>query len=202
MLIFDECTSGFRKTFGGLHLDYGVAPDIATFGKTLGNGYAINAVVGRTEVMQAAQDTFISSTFWTERIGPAAALATLEVMESEDAPARIHEIGLRVKSMWESIGRDVGINVITAGVPSIGTYSIEGFDPIVTKTFVTQEMLKRGFIAGNALYASIEHTDQILDQYFSNLHSVFKDIGKSESTDQLIKQLDDGPAQSGFQRLA
>ena len=202
VLIFDECTSGFRKTFGGLHLDYGVAPDIATFGKTLGNGYAINAVVGRTEVMQAAQDTFISSTFWTERIGPAAALATLEVMESEDAPARIHEIGLRVKSMWESIGRDVGINVITAGVPSIGTYSIEGFDPIVTKTFVTQEMLKRGFIAGNALYASIEHTDQILDQYFSNLHSVFKDISKSESTDQLIKQLDDGPAQSGFQRLA
>ena len=84
----------------------------------------------------------------------------------------------------------------------IGTYSIEGFDPIVTKTFVTQEMLKRGFIAGNALYASIEHTDQILDQYFSNLHSVFHEISKSGSTDELNKQLDDGPAQSGFQRLA
>ena len=98
--------------------------------------------------------------------------------------------------------RNVGINVITAGVPSIGTYSVEGFDPIVTKTFVTQEMLKRGFIAGNALYASIEHTDQILDQYFSNLHSVFHEISKSGSTDELNKQLDDGPAQSGFQRLA
>jgi glutamate-1-semialdehyde 2,1-aminomutase len=202
VLIFDECTSGFRKTFGGLHLDYGVDPDIATFGKTLGNGYAINAIVGRTEVMQAAQDTFISSTFWTERIGPAAALATLDVMESEDAPARIHAIGLKVKEMWESTGHNVGINVITAGVPSIGTYSIEGFDPIVTKTFVTQEMLKRGFIAGNALYASIEHTEQILDQYFSNLLPIFQEISNSGSTDQLLKRLDDGPAQSGFQRLA
>jgi glutamate-1-semialdehyde aminotransferase len=158
--------------------------------------------VGRTEVMQAAQDTFISSTFWTERIGPAAALATLDVMESEDAPARIHAIGLKVKEMWESTGHNVGINVITAGVPSIGTYSIEGFDPIVTKTFVTQEMLKRGFIAGNALYASIEHTEQILDQYFSNLLPIFQEISNSGSTDQLLKRLDDGPAQSGFQRLA
>ena len=202
VLIFDECTSGFRKTFGGLHLDYGVEPDIATFGKTLGNGYAINAIVGRTEVMQAAQDTFISSTFWTERIGPSAALATLEVMEAEDAPARINEIGLRVKDLWESIGREVGLNVITAGVPSIGTYSIEGFDPIVAKTYVTQEMLKRGFIAGNALYASIEHTDEILDRYRSNMLEVFRSISNSGGTDELERRLDNGPAQSGFQRLA
>ena len=202
VLIFDECTSGFRKTFGGLHLAYGVEPDIATFGKTLGNGYAINAIVGRTEVMQAAQDTFISSTFWTERIGPAAALATLEVMEAEDAPHRINEIGLKVKNLWESIGRDVGLNVITAGVPSIGTYSIDGFDPIVAKTFITQEMLKLGFIAGNALYASIEHTDEVLEQYQSNMLQVFKQISACTNTDELLKRLDSGPAQSGFQRLA
>ena len=202
VLIFDECTSGFRKTFGGLHLAYGVEPDIATFGKTLGNGYAINAIVGRTEVMQAAQDTFISSTFWTERIGPSAALSTLAVMEEEDAPARINQIGLKVKDLWESIGHEVGLNIITAGVPSIGTYSIEGFDPIVTKTYVIQEMLKRGFIAGNALYASIEHTDEILDRYRSNTLEVFRSISNSGGTDELERRLDDGPAQSGFQRLA
>ena len=202
VLIFDECTSGFRKTFGGLHLAYGVEPDIATFGKTLGNGYAINAIVGRTEVMQAAQNTFISSTFWTERIGPSAALATLAVMEEEDAPARINQIGLKVKDLWESIGHEVGLNIITAGVPSIGTYSIEGFDPIVTKTYVIQEMLKRGFIAGNALYASIEHTDEILDRYRSNTLEVFRSISNSGGTDELERRLDDGPAQSGFQRLA
>ena len=81
VLIFDECTSGFRETFGGLHQKYQVEPDIAMFGKTLGNGYAITAVVGRSEVMESAQSSFISSTFWTERIGPTAALATLKEMK-------------------------------------------------------------------------------------------------------------------------
>ena len=74
---------GFRKTFGGLHKFYSVEPDIAIFGKALGNGYAITAVIGKESVMQYAQETFISSTFWTERIGPTAALKTLEVMERE-----------------------------------------------------------------------------------------------------------------------
>ena len=83
VLVFDECTSGFRETFGGLHIKYGVQPDIAVFGKTLGNGYAITAVVGKRSVMEAAQSTFISSTFWTERIGPSAALATLKIMKRE-----------------------------------------------------------------------------------------------------------------------
>ena len=81
VLIFDECTSGFRETFGGLHKKYNVEPDIAMFGKALGNGYAITAIIGKRDVMESAQSTFISSTFWTERIGPAAALKTLEVME-------------------------------------------------------------------------------------------------------------------------
>lgn len=202
VLIFDECTSGFRKTFGGIHLDYGVEPDIATFGKTLGNGYAINAVVGRTEIMQAAQDTFISSTFWTERIGPTAALATLDVMREEDATSRIHQTGTKVQNLWRELGRRHGLTVVPAGIPSISTYSIEGFDPIVAKTFVTQEMLKKGFIAGNALYASLAHTDDVLDAYAESLDGVFGDIAAVGSSEQLLRRLEGGPAQSGFQRLA
>ena len=66
ILIFDECTSGFRQTFGGLHKFYKINPDIAIFEKALGNGYAINAIIGREQVMRSAEKTFISSTFWTE----------------------------------------------------------------------------------------------------------------------------------------
>ncbi len=202
VLIFDECTSGFRKTFGGLHLDYGVNPDIITLGKTLGNGYAINAVLGTTEVMQAAQDTFISSTFWTERIGPTAALATLAVMEEEDAPARIHEIGLSVQAMWTEIGRSVGLTVLPVGVPSLSTFSIENFDSLITKTFITQEMLKKGFIAGNSLYSSIAHDNLILEHYASELVKVFSKISDLNSSEGVLGLLEDGPSQAGFQRLA
>ena len=77
ILIFDECTSGFRETFGGIHLKYGVNPDMAMFGKALGNGYAITSVIREEDIMDAAQKTFISSTFWTKRIGPTAALKSL-----------------------------------------------------------------------------------------------------------------------------
>ena len=202
VLIFDECTSGFRKTFGGLHLDYGVNPDVTVLGKTLGNGYAINAILGTTEVMQAAQDTFISSTFWTERIGPTAALATLAVMEEEDAPARIHKIGLSVQEIWKNIGKSVGLNVVTNGVPSLSTFSVEGHDSLLVKTFITQEMLKKGFIAGTALYASIAHETSILDQYSDELVKVFAQISDLNSSEEIEYLLESGPSQSGFQRLA
>ena len=58
VLIFDECTSGFRQNFGGLHKLYGVNPDIAWFGKALGNGYAITAIIGKNEIMESAQKQF------------------------------------------------------------------------------------------------------------------------------------------------
>ena len=202
VLIFDECTSGFRRSFGGLHLGYGVEPDIATFGKTLGNGYAITAVVGRESVMQAAQSTFISSTFWTERIGPAAALATLEVMAEQQAPAQIDMIGRDVMRRWEDLGRDAGIELTTGGLPALANFTVHGFDAIAVKTLVTQEMLKRGFLAGTSLYASIAHTPAVLDDYCVNLADVFDLIASCENDDDLNRRLDHGKAQSGFQRLA
>ena len=96
VLIFDECTSGFRETFGGLHKFYNVEPDIAIFGKALGNGYAINAIIGKKSVMSYASSTFISSTFWTERVGPAAALETLNVMEKTKSWQKITLTGKKI----------------------------------------------------------------------------------------------------------
>ena len=152
--------------------------------------------------MQAAQGTFISSTFWTERIGPTAALAALAVMEEEDAPARIYEIGLRVQEMWKEIGHSVGLKVLPVGVPSLSTFSIEGFDALCTKTFITQEMLRKGFIAGAALYASIAHEAPVLDQYRSELEKVFARIATLNSSEGILDLLEAGPSQAGFQRLA
>ena len=200
VLIFDECTSGFRRTFGGLHMHYGIEPDIATFGKTLGNGYAITAVIGREGVMQAEQSTFISSTFWTERIGPTAALAALEAMREEDAPSRIHEIGEQVQLRWEHLGASNGLTVTTGGLPALASFTIDGLDTLAVKTFVTQKMLDQGYLAGVNLYASIAHTPEILDRYFAEIEPVFAALRDMSDT-TLLAQLADGPAQSGFRRL-
>ena len=200
VLIFDECTSGFRRSLGGLHLHYGVEPDIATLGKTLGNGYAITAVIGREEVMQAAQSTFISSTFWTERIGPTAALAALEVMREEDAPRRVHEIGTDVQERWQQLANANNITITTGGLPALANFTMVGLDPIAVKTYVTQQMLDKGYLAGVNLYASLAHTPEILDSYFEAISPVFAALSQMKD-EELKRQLPAGPAQSGFRRL-
>ena len=200
VLIFDECTSGFRRPLGGLHLDLGVEPDIATFGKTLGNGYAITAVIGRGEVMQAAQQTFISSTFWTERIGPAAALAAIAEMETCGAPDHIHQIGESVQSTWLELAASTGLTMTVGGLPALASFSLTERDPLTIKTYVTSRMLDQGYLAGPNLYASIAHTPIILESYFTALTPVLEEIGQCDDQ-ELLARLPDGLAQSGFKRL-
>ena len=101
VLIFDECTTGFRETFGGIHQKYNVTPDIAIYGKSLGNGYPITCVVGKKDLMKMKEKTFMSSTFWTDRIGPTAALKTLDVMEKTKSWEIITEKGKKIQNFWE-----------------------------------------------------------------------------------------------------
>jgi glutamate-1-semialdehyde 2,1-aminomutase len=200
VLIFDECTSGFRRTLGGLHLQYGVDPDLATFGKTLGNGYAITAVIGRREVMEAAQTTFISSTFWTERIGPTAALAALAAMKTEDAPARVHEIGLAIQERWRGVASDHGLSITVGGLPALAGYSVDGRDPLLMKTYIIRRLLDQGFLGAMSVYASVAHTDDVLDQYFDALAIVFGELATTSDSDIALR-LPQGTAHGGFARL-
>lgn len=200
VLVFDECTSGFRETHGGLHLKYGIEPDIAILGKTLGNGYAINAVLGRQEVMEATQSTFISSTFWTERIGPAAGLAALDSFASEDAPRRVHSLGQFVRSSWQSIASSNGLNLEVRGLPALSTYSVVGYDAAEVKTLITSRMLAKGFLATTAFYASVAHTAEVVDSYLNALSDVFHEIS-TLGVDGLRSALPEGVAGVGFQRL-
>ncbi|MEO9576110.1 MAG: aminotransferase class III-fold pyridoxal phosphate-dependent enzyme [Tateyamaria sp.] len=202
VLIFDECTSGFRETFGGLHLKYGVEPDLATFGKTLGNGYAVTAVLGREAVMQAAQSTFISSTFWTERIGSAAALKTLEVMERERSWEQITATGQKVIAGWTSLAEAHGVGISISGLPSIAAFVFASERGLEYGTYLIQRMLEQGYLATTALYASLAHSDAVLDRYFQALDPVFETLAGFEKGTEDIHNLLAGPVRhGGFKRL-
>lgn len=201
VLIFDECTSGFRETFGGLYQKYGVEPDMAMYGKTLGNGYAITATIGRSEVMQAAQTTFISSTFWTERIGPTAALKTLEVMEREKSWDKITAIGHDVTRRWEALAAKHGLSITTAGLPSLTTYAFNSPNALAYKTFVTQEMLAKGYLASTNFYACTEHTPALVDAYFEALDPVYATIRECEDGRDIMSLLNGPICHAGFRRL-
>ena len=201
VLIFDECTSGFRKTFGGLHKFFEVEPDLAMLGKALGNGYAINAIIGREEIMQAAQSTFISSTFWTERIGSVAALATLEAMEHEKSWETITEIGGYFQSKLTELAGEFQLPLTVKGLEALTTFSFDSPNSLAYKTFLTQEMLKKGYLAGSSFYASISHSRVILDEYFEALSPIFKVLKECEMHRDIMTLLDGPICHGGFKRL-
>ena len=180
VLIFDECTSAFRQCFGGLHKLINIDPDMALFGKALGNGYAITAILGKETVMDSAQKSFISSTFWTERIGPTAALKTLEIMEREKSWERISGLGKKIILIWEKLSKKHNLAINISGLPSLAKFSFKSKNSQAYKTFITQEMLKHKFLAATGVYLCISHNEKIFKKYSNYLDEIFYKIAECE----------------------
>lgn len=200
-LIFDECTSGFRETFGGLHKKYEVEPDIALFAKALGNGYAISACIGKKAFMEAAQQSFISSTFWTERIGPTAALKTLEIMERERSWEVITKKGQEISSRWQTLADKYDLDITTWGLPALSGFTFNSRKALSYKTLITQEMLKKGYLAANSIYVCTEHSEELINGYFECLEPIFSIIKDCEEGLEVESLLEGPDCHSGFKRL-
>ncbi len=201
VLIFDEVTSGLRLVTGGVHLHYGVTPDVAVFAKALGNGYPIGAVIGVGRVMTAAQQAFVSSTSWTERIGPAAALATLRKHRANRVGDHLVRIGARVQDGWRRLGATANVKVTVGGLPPLATLAFEGSDGQATATLFTQLMLDRGFLAGRGFYASFAHQDHHIDAYLEAAGEVFGILGEAVAAGDVRRRLRGPVAHTGFRRL-
>ncbi len=201
VLIFDECTTGFRENYGGLYKKYAVVPDIVLFGKALGNGYAITAIVGKDEVMKYGNETFISSTFWTERIGFVAANKTLEVMKKQRSWIKIKKNGKLIKDTWKRLAREHNLNIKIGGIDPLPSISFKSKNNLGYKTLITQEMLKEKILCSNLVFASMLHTKKIIDIYEDHLSKVFKKISNCENGYSLKKYLKNGVCNSGFKRL-
>ena len=201
VLCFDEITSGWRTNTGGLHLDFGVRPDLAVFAKAMGNGYAMSAVIGKTAVMEAAQKTFISSTAWTERIGPAAALATLRKHQRLNVGAHLSAVGRLIQAGWRKASANVNLNIKVYGLPPLSGFAFESEYADVLMTIFTQEMLRRGYLSAGQFYGTLAHSEESIAAYLENVGSVFEIMSGIDSIDA-AKELLDGPAKhSGFARL-
>lgn len=202
ILIFDEISAGWRLNLGGVHLLYKIYPDIAVFGKAMSNGYPMAAIIGKKDVMEAAQNTFISSTYWTEKIGPVAAIATIKKMAKKKIASYIRKLGEKTMRGIEKAAKKHDIKMKILGPPSMVTFSFEyGPDSQAIKTLFTQEMLKKGFLAGGLIYMSYAHKDSHLQRYFKALDKTFSFIKKAIDRDEVEKHLEGPVAHSGFARL-
>ena len=203
VLVFDEVSAGFRLCTGGSHKVLGVNPDIAVFAKGMTNGYPLTAIIGRRNVMDAAQGTFISSTFYTERVAFAATLKSIEVYERERVWEKQSAYGKLVQDGWKAKAEAAGLNIDIGGILPMSHFAIIGDEkPLVYKTFVTQEMLKRGYLASNAFYTSYAHSPEIIEEYLANIGEVFAEIGRAiQAHEKVEDKLLGGVCQSGFGRL-
>ena len=180
---------------------YKVIPDIAIFGKALGNGYAINAIIGKSKVMKFAEKSFISSTFWTERIGPTAALKTLEVMKKVESWKIISKQGKKIKNGWKKLAKKYALDIKVEGLDSLCSFKFLSTKHTEYKTIISQEMLKKGYLASNSVYVCIKHNDSIINKYLSNLDDVFKLIKECENGRNIDSILELSKCEEGFQRF-
>ena len=201
VLIFDEVTSGFRMNVGGIHLTLGVEPDIAVFGKAMGNGFAISAIVGRRAVMDHAQRSFISSTFWTEKIGFVAALAAIKKMLKENVPSYLVQYGELINRGLSVLSKSHDVPVSISGIPPLTHIAFETPESAAVQTLYTQEMLFKGYLLGAAVYTTYAYSEEIIEQFVADSDSVFKMIKNALENGNVKKFLKNDIAYSGFKRL-
>ena len=201
ILIFDEITSGFHDNFGGLHLKLGVNPDLAIFGKALGNGFPISAIIGKKKIMQKANETFISSTMWTEQIGFVAANATLEKLQKNNINKKNIKIGKKIKKIWKNSAINNNLNITIGGIDTLPSFKFNYSNQDIISTFVTREMLKYGILANNAPAVTAAYTDNILKIYKNAIENVFCKISSYINNNKKIPLLKRDIKLSNFGRL-
>jgi glutamate-1-semialdehyde 2,1-aminomutase len=201
-LVFDEVTTGFRlHRAGGAHLRYGVEPDVAVFAKALGNGHPMAVVLGKAATMGAAQDTFISSTYWTEGVGPTAALAVLEVLAEIDVPAHVARIGRRFQEGCTALAAVHGLPLKVGGYPALTHLGFDHPEAAALLTLLTARMLERGFLTGSGFYPMLAHEERHVAAFLAAAEPVFAELAASLRQGDTRTRIGGPIKQTGFARL-
>lgn len=202
VFILDEITSGFRLNMGGAHLKYGIEPDVAVFGKTMSNGFPMSAIVGKREVLECAQQTFVSSLNWTECVGPAAAIATIEKMNSINIFEHTSDLGIRMQDIWTEAAKSHGVDItITGPIPQLSLFSFNGNKSLETKTYYIQEMLNCGYLTTTAFYPSWAHSEKHLNEFEKTVGDIFAKISLLQKTNDIDSAINGPICHTGFNRL-
>jgi glutamate-1-semialdehyde 2,1-aminomutase len=203
-LVFDEISSGWRMHLGGVHLKYGIEPDIAVFAKAISNGHPLAAIIGRRRVMDAAQVSFISSTNWTEAVGPTAALATIRKLRQVDIAAHTSRIGGLMRDGWLALGRQLNVPIKVSGHPALLHLGFDHEQDAALGTLFTARMLEEGFLTGSGFYPSLAHTERHIAAYLAVAEPIFAELSEAVDEGDVRKRLTDlgcTVRHSGFTRL-
>lgn len=201
-LIFDEISIGWRRCLGGAHLLWDVQPDLAVFAKSISNGFAMSAVIGATEAMDAAHETFISSAYWSESIGPAAAVATIEKLRLVNAPHHIAAIGRRFRETVEQLANEFQLPLTVFGRDDSVSMRFEHPQADALQTLLTTRMLEHGFLAAAGFSPTMAHQPHHVERYHDAARIVFGELREALDRGDLTQRLRGPVKHAMFKRLA
>jgi len=200
VLIFDEVVTGFRYALGGAQERFGVTPDMATFGKAIGNGYPVSAVAGRRQVMRAVEFSFISSSYWSEPASMAAAIAIQKMIRTEDVIGHIWRMGERYQEGIRRIAKDTEFPMSVHGLPPVFHIHFDLESAGKYATLMTQEMAKHGVHASTGVYIMHAHQQDDIDFVLSALGEVAAVLQKAAASGGPDRFLEVPEASSTFKR--
>jgi glutamate-1-semialdehyde aminotransferase len=204
VLIFDECWTGFRIHLEGAFGKFGVAPDLACFGKALGNGVPISVILGRAEVMEVFEEVFFSFTFGGDLLGIAAANAVLDVLEREPVLERVNAIGTALMDgVREGIDRHgLSRHVGLGGYPARHAmdFSDDGADGMLLKSVFQQEAIAEGVLAAGWHAPSLAHTEKDVERTLDAYDRAFAVLAAGLADGDLAKRLKGERVQPVFRK--
>jgi len=201
VLIFDEITCAWRLDTSGAHKNFGVNPDIAVFGKTMANGIPMGAIIGKKHIMKFAIKTFISSAFWTEKIGPSCALTFIKKHKRLNLGKKLVSVGRKIKKIWMEAAKINAMEIEVTGIDPLASFKIKSKNWPATLTYFIQEMLKINILASDKCYANYKHDEISLKKYSNACNLIFEKISKIEKKGNMLAQLDGPVKQMGFNKL-
>ncbi len=197
VLVFDECWTGFRIHPQGAYGRFGVAPDLACFGKALGNGVPISVLLGKASVMDALSEVFFSFTFGGDLLGIAAAMAVLDVLESEPVLDHVAGIGGELMTGFRDLVSAHGLSdhIGLDGYPArhVMSFKGDGHDGLLLKSIFQQEGLARGILSAGWHAPSYAHNSddvsRTLEAYDNALDVLAQGLASNDLADRLLGEM-------------
>ncbi len=204
VLIFDEMWTGFRMELGGAQEYFGITPDLATYSKAIANGMPLSVLTGKKEIMDLAEnDIFFYTTFGGEALSLAAAKATIEEMKDKSVPRYLRDKGTRLKEGYNRIARGLNLDYtecIGYNFRSMVTFNQSAGDPLLLKSLVQQEMIKRGILWSGFHNMSFSHTDADIDYTLKVYQEVLPILKRVVEENRVAESLKGEPVQPVFRK--
>ena len=206
LLIFDEMWTGFRVARGGAQERFGVRADLATFSKAVANGMPLSVLCGRRDVMRLCErDVFFFTTFGGEALSLAAAKATLDVIDEQNVPALLEQRGARVRAGYDALCARLAIDwtrCVGLGCRTLVTFDARAVDPLLAKSFVQQELLRRGILWTGFHNVSLAHGDEEIERTLDAFGEILPELRVAIARGDVATRLLGEPIEPVFRKTS